>query len=412
MLTNDSLAKQAMETGLRKPGKWGQLLCVLGLSLVCLLILFCTDSLPARTQMLASPLLAQTGSVDELQRQQQQIDQKRSQMTQERDRLKRLEQSAHGNLKDLQQTIKATTSQIQVSEARLAGAAKQLQALEVSLVKAEQVYRQKQFSTVARLRFLQRQQTNKGFAVLLQSQNLNQFLDRRRQLKQVYKADQHMLASFKDEADRIDRQRNQVEQQKNEIALLAQQLQLQKSQSEAQADSQKALIARLRSDRRALEAAETQLAKDSQNIALLIQQRVTSQQGGIALRGTGQMIAPCAAPITSGFGWRMHPILGYERFHSGIDFGADYGTQIAAADSGTVIFAGWYGGYGNAVIIDHGNGITTLYGHTSELYVTEGQTVQRGQAIAAVGSTGLSTGPHLHFEVRQAGEAVDPMAYL
>jgi len=171
------------------------------------------------------------------------------------------------------------------------------------------------------------------------------------------------------------------------------------------------MIGRLRTDRRALEAAETQLAKDSQNIALLIQQRVGNQHG-ITLRGTGQMVLPCAAPITSGFGWRMHPILGYERFHSGIDFGADYGTLIAAADSGTVIFAGWYGGYGTAVIIDHGNGITTLYGHTSELYVTEGQTVQRGQAIATVGSTGLSTGPHLHFEVRQAGEPVDPTAYL
>jgi murein DD-endopeptidase MepM/ murein hydrolase activator NlpD len=108
----------------------------------------------------------------------------------------------------------------------------------------------------------------------------------------------------------------------------------------------------------------------------------------------------------------VHPILGYQRFHSGIDFGADYGTVINAADSGTVIFAGWYGGYGNAVIINHGGSITTLYGHTSELYVAEGQTVQRGQAIAAVGSTGLSTGPHLHFEVRQNGDPVDPAAYL
>lgn len=77
-----------------------------------------------------------------------------------------------------------------------------------------------------------------------------------------------------------------------------------------------------------------------------------------------------------------------------------------------MIFAGWYGGYGNAVIIDHGNGLATMYAHSQELYVSEGQTVQRGQAIAAVGSTGLSTGPHLHFEVRKDGEPVDPAAYL
>ena len=88
------------------------------------------------------------------------------------------------------------------------------------------------------------------------------------------------------------------------------------------------------------------------------------------------------------------------------------GTTIRAADSGRVIFAGWYGGYGRAVVIDHGGGITTLYGHASRLYVSEGQSVQQGQSIAAVGSTGLSTGPHLHFEVRRNGNPINPMGFL
>ncbi|XGV97351.1 MAG: murein hydrolase activator EnvC [Leptolyngbya sp. BL-A-14] len=373
------------------------------ISLLCLLVLVAIASL-------GQPSIAQNSSVQDLQRQQQQIDKKRSQISQEHDRLKNLEKAAQGNLQGLRQGIKATSSQIQASETQLQTATAQLRSLEVSLVKAEQVYRQKQFSTVARLRFLQRQQLDRGWAVLLQSQNLNEFLDRRHQLKQLYKADQHLLSSFKQETDRIDDQRNQVEQQKNQIALLKQQLLAQKSEFEAQASSQQTMIERLRSDRRALEVAESQLLQDSHNITLLIQQRVGS--GEIAFRGTGQMIAPCLGEITSGFGWRMHPILGYQRFHSGLDFGADYGTTINAADSGTVIFAGWYGGYGNAVIIDHGGGITTLYGHTSEIYVSEGQTVQRGQAIAAVGSTGLSTGPHLHFEVRQNGDPVNPATYL
>ncbi len=358
----------------------------------------------------AQPSIAQSSSVKDLQQQQQQIDQQRSQISKEHERLKNLEKAAQGNLQGLRQGIKATASQIKTSETQLQGATTQLRSLEVSLVKAEQLYRQKQFSTVARLRFLQRQQTDRGWAVLLQSQNLNEFLDRRHQLKRLYKADQQLLSSFKQDTDRIDQQRDQVEQQKNQIALLKQQLLAQKAEFEAQAGSQQTMIERLRSDRRALEAAETQLLQDSRNIGLLIQQRVGS--GGIAFRGTGQMIAPCLGEVTSGFGWRMHPILGYQRFHSGIDFGADYGTTINAADSGTVIFAGWYGGYGNAVIIDHGGGITTLYGHISEIYVSEGQAVQRGQAIAAVGSTGLSTGPHLHFEVRQNGDPVDPAAYL
>ena len=356
------------------------------------------------------PSIAQHSSVTDLKRQQQQIEQQRSQISQEHDRLKKLETAAQGNLQGLRQGIKATASQIKASETQLQKATIQLRSLERLLVQAEQFYRQKQFSTVARLRFLQRQQTDRGWAVLLQSQNLNEFLDRRHQLKRLYKADQQLLSSFKQDTDRIDQQRDRVEQQKNQIALLNQQLLAQKTEFEAQAGSQQTMIERLRSDRRALEVAETQLLQDSHNIGLLIQQRVGS--GGIAFRGTGQMIAPCLGEITSGFGWRMHPILGYQRFHSGIDFGADYGTVINAADSGTIIFAGWYGGYGNAVIIDHGGGITTLYGHTSELYVSEGQTVQRGQAIAAVGSTGLSTGPHLHFEVRQNGDPVDPATYL
>jgi murein DD-endopeptidase MepM/ murein hydrolase activator NlpD len=185
---------------------------------------------------------------------------------------------------------------------------------------------------------------------------------------------------------------------------------MQKAEYEAQATSQQDMIGRLHTDRRALEAAEVQLAKDSSTIATLIQQR--SGRTGVIRRGNGRMVYPCAGEITSNFGFRMHPILGYMKFHAGMDFGADYGSAIFAAESGTVIFAGWYGGYGNAVILDHGGSITTLYGHTSELYVEEGQTVQRGQPIAAVGSTGLSTGPHLHFEVRENGEPVDPIAYL
>jgi murein DD-endopeptidase MepM/ murein hydrolase activator NlpD len=121
---------------------------------------------------------------------------------------------------------------------------------------------------------------------------------------------------------------------------------------------------------------------------------------------------PIPGRLTSNFGWRIHPIYHTRRFHAGVDFGAPLGTAIGAADSGMVIYAGWYGGYGNAVILDHGSGLTTVYGHTSRLYVRVGQLVQKGQTIAAVGSTGLSTGPHLHFEVRRRGQVVNPLGYL
>ncbi len=121
---------------------------------------------------------------------------------------------------------------------------------------------------------------------------------------------------------------------------------------------------------------------------------------------------PIAARVTSEYGWRIHPIYGTKRLHAGIDLGAASGTPIAAAAGGTVIHAGTYGGYGNAVIISHGNGISTLYAHQSKIGVSNGQQVGRGEIIGYVGSTGNSTGPHLHLEVRVNGSAVNPRGYM
>ncbi|MFN4219300.1 MAG: murein hydrolase activator EnvC family protein [bacterium] len=116
--------------------------------------------------------------------------------------------------------------------------------------------------------------------------------------------------------------------------------------------------------------------------------------------------------ITSYFGYRVHPIWGGTRFHSGIDIGAPYGAPIYAAADGVVIFAGWYYGYGNTIIIDHGSGISTLYAHCSSISVYKGQVVSKGQVIGRVGSTGNSTGPHLHFEIQINGQPVNPLNYL
>lgn len=128
--------------------------------------------------------------------------------------------------------------------------------------------------------------------------------------------------------------------------------------------------------------------------------------------GTGEMLFPLVGPVTSEFGWRTHPIFGGSKFHSGIDIGGDYGMEIKAARGGVVTHAGWIDGYGNTVMIDHSGGIVTLYGHNQSLAVSVGQTVTQGQVIAYCGSTGNSTGPHCHFEVRLNGEPVSPYDYL
>lgn len=129
-------------------------------------------------------------------------------------------------------------------------------------------------------------------------------------------------------------------------------------------------------------------------------------------KGKVQMARPVSGQVTEEYGWRVHPIDKVKRFHEGLDFKAAEGTPITAAAGGRVVLAGWVGGYGNTVIIQHADNISTLYAHASALLVKVGELVDPGQTIAKVGSTGLSTGPHLHFEVRRSGQAVDPREYL
>ncbi len=141
--------------------------------------------------------------------------------------------------------------------------------------------------------------------------------------------------------------------------------------------------------------------------------QLLERSGGVSdVVGTGRFIMPTQGWFSSPFGYRVHPIFRTRRFHAGQDIAAPMGTRIIAADSGTVIFAGTKGGYGKLTIIDHGRNMSTVYGHQSRIIVASGQAVKQGQLIGYVGSTGFSTGPHLHFEVRISGNPVDPRTYL
>jgi murein DD-endopeptidase MepM/ murein hydrolase activator NlpD len=149
------------------------------------------------------------------------------------------------------------------------------------------------------------------------------------------------------------------------------------------------------------------LAAESASLAA----QIRDAQEGAGSTGTGQASAagfiwPCNGVVVSGFGMR------WGRMHEGIDIGCSYGTPNRAAASGTVIYSGWLGGYGNLVVVDHGNGLSTAYAHASSLLVGVGLSVSQGETVSLVGSTGNSSGPHLHFEVRVNGQAVDPLLYL
>ena len=150
-----------------------------------------------------------------------------------------------------------------------------------------------------------------------------------------------------------------------------------------------------------------------------IKRRIAAEQAEAAARlaapalvSPSGFVRPVPGVITSGYGPRYHPILGYYRLHTGVDMAADYGRQIKAARDGVVILADVWGGYGRTVVIDHGGGVSTLYAHQSSLSVSYGQAIKAGTVIGKVGTSGLSTGAHLHFEVRVGGEPVDPAPYL
>jgi murein DD-endopeptidase MepM/ murein hydrolase activator NlpD len=358
---------------------------------------------------------ANEGSVPELQQKQRQIDQYRSSVNEAKQKLEQQEKLARDRLGGLSQQIKATASQIETEQEKLKAATEKLKQIEKELSVYQAKYVKQQVSTGARLRFLQRQNSAQGWVALMQSRSLEELMDRQYQLKRVYGEDRKALIALKQAKAAIESKKLETETQKNQIALITQQLATQKASAEDRAQSENILVNRLKSDREALSAAEQQLAAESEKISKNIQQKLAANiafPGTIFVPGSGQFILPAEGPMTSPFGWRVHPILGTSRFHNGVDFGAEHGSLIKAADNGVVIAAEWSGGYGNAVIVDHGNGITTLYGHTSQMYVTVGQAVQKGQPIAAVGSTGFSTGPHLHFEVRRQGEPIDPMPFL
>ena len=132
------------------------------------------------------------------------------------------------------------------------------------------------------------------------------------------------------------------------------------------------------------------------------------------VRGSGELIwpVPGSSRISSYYGYRVHPIFNTQKFHSGIDIPAPQGSPIVASDSGIVIYSGWQGGYGNVVMISHGNDVVTVYAHNSANVVSVGDYVDAGQTISLCGSTGYSTGPHSHFEVRKNGSTTDPMNWL
>ena len=245
----------------------------------------------------------------------------------------------------------------------------------------------------------------------------------RAQQKELEAEIDEAVALIQDLQDNIDTRREEYEeilaveeQADRELEALMAELERQRQeelrrQREAEEAAARAAAEAAKAAQQAQQQAQQQQAQQQQNQ----QSESTPAPAAPKVTGTGSFTwpVPSCTYITSRFGLRIHPIYKTEKYHSGLDVGAGYGATIVAADSGTVIRAGNAGdGYGNCVIIDHGNGYQTLYGHMSSVAVSEGQSVTKGDTIGYVGSTGLSTGPHCHFEVWSGGSRTDPEQFF
>jgi len=250
--------------------------------------------------------------------------------------------------------------------------------------------------------------------VLLQSSSFTDFANRLYLLNEIVAHDAEILDEFSQAQAEADAFRLELEDRCRDLEALQGQIAREKRRTSSTRQSTEREKQNLLRDRAAWERALAELEQDSREIENMLQRVQKTPEGKerSAKPWTGKFRMPVKGRISSPYGYRIHPIYKVRKLHTGIDIAAPSGTPIRCAGDGTVVHSARWGGYGNCIIVDHGGGLATLYGHCSRLAVTNGQRVTNGQVIGYVGSTGMSTGPHLHFEVRKDGRPVNPNPYL
>ena len=254
---------------------------------------------------------------------------------------------------------------------------------------------------------------NNVIGVLLKAENFIEFISRMKLMNLFAQQDTDNVIDIKEKRNAtlgikksIIDLREQQKEHREKIERLVVQSEAKTAEVEDLYGEKKNLLYQTRANKNALVAMEKDLEIREAEVTRILE----SYKYGTA--PSGKFMWPVAGSLRSGFGWRIHPIFGVNRFHTGIDLTAPYGTLIKAGDGGQVIQAGYSGGYGYTILLYHGGGFATRYAHLSSIRCTVGQFVARGQVIGLVGSTGWSTGPHLHFEVRINGAAQNPLQYL
>jgi septal ring factor EnvC (AmiA/AmiB activator) len=340
------------------------------------------------------------------------IQKKRKQTKAKINHLKWLENLETNKMYKNQQKLEVTSSTLIVSKEQYMSAQTKLNTLESNLSTALAEFSELDFQMKRRIRQIFKNQRSGFFELLLSAQDLNTFLDRLYFEGLVIKKDYQKMIYARQKAREIALLKYNIEAQKTYLARSVKNIKYQQQSIQQEIVKNQDMIQKLRTDRWTYERAEKELARQSASL----QSMISRNAGSININIVSGFIKPISGRITSTFGWRIHPIFHSRSFHSGLDIAGQYRGNVRASNAGKVIYAGWYGGYGKVVILDHGrvNGIpvTTLYAHLSSANVSPGEYVSKGQVIGLEGTTGYSTGPHVHFEVRINGRPNNPLNFI
>ncbi len=311
-------------------------------------------------------------------------------------------------LESLGEQVEETRANLHSNRAEQVKLAENLKQMEVLVAETRAKVR-------SRLRAMYMQTNGSYISIVSGAQTVGDFVSRSGMLQTIAEKDRELF----DRYESLTRNVSEKKRQQDSVVRQYEKLRAFEDRKEAELsdvrEEKSIALKQLRSRQAELKKLLQQFQADERNIAAEIaayNRRIKKNPKTARKPFKGRFMRPVNAPVTSGFGNRFHPILRISRLHAGTDFGARSGSPIFAVADGTVISASYSGGYGNRIILDHGGGLTTVYAHCSSLAVRAGQTVRQGQRIGAVGSTGLSTGPHLHFEMRINGRPVNPMSRL
>lgn len=324
---------------------------------------------------------------------------------------KKEQQEVLGRLVVITQELKLASRKLNLAKGRIQGNETKIGQLTVELRKTEADLQQKSSVLEKRVREAYKSRGMSYLELLFASRSMSDFLNQLYFFGKVIAQDASLIQDVKEDLRETKSKRKILADNTQEIRELTLVIGEQKKKIADQAAEKKKVFEALKERRQEYEQKIAELERSSRELEVLIQRKMTERaRAGIVARGSGVLSWPLQGRLTSRFGAYRRWGGGYR--HTGIDIAAPYGTPIYAADSGEVIFSGWWDGYGKALVVDHGRGVSTVYAHMSRIYLQVGAAVAKGQTIGLVGSTGYSTGPHLHFEVRKNGVPLNPMNYL